>query len=207
MLAPKLSGCQAAASALAMQPLRHRVLFSSVAALLGNAGQANYAAANAALDAAVQLCQQAGLQAGSLQWGPWAGGGMATPAVAASLAAKGVGLVQPISGLQLLGSLMSGGCATAVVAPVVALDWSRMLRTAQQQSQFFAELAPAGAAAASAGAGTMQPAAAAAVPTAAAVLEQVLQLAAGVTGSSMGSSDAFMSAGLDSLGERMLLIS
>ena len=203
VLAPKLNGSLAAAAALALQPMQQQVLFSSVAALLGNAGQANYAAANAALDAAAQLWQQAGVQAVSLQWGPWAGGGMATSAVAASLAAKGVGLVQPHSGMQLLGSLMCGSdSAAAVAAPLVALDWGCMLRPAQQRSPFFAELAPAAAPLAMA-ASEARPSAHSA-PTVAAVQAQVLQLAAGVTGSSMDASDAFMSAGLDSLGEQWL---
>ncbi|HEY0790561.1 MAG TPA: SDR family NAD(P)-dependent oxidoreductase [Chthoniobacterales bacterium] len=82
VLSPKVRGVEALDEATSQQALDCFILFSSTAALWGNAGQGDYAYANAYLDAFAhrrESQRQVGLRSGrtlSLNWPLWADGGM-----------------------------------------------------------------------------------------------------------------------------------
>lgn len=80
VFAPKAAGSTNLSAHATLMPLAALNLFSSVAASLGSGGQANYAAANALLDASATGMQQQGVPGTAVGWGAWAGAGMAAHA-------------------------------------------------------------------------------------------------------------------------------
>jgi acyl transferase domain-containing protein/acyl carrier protein/UDP-glucose 4-epimerase len=94
------------------------VLFSSVAGILGGPGQANYAAANAALDALASYRRAQGLAAHSLAWGLWAQSSDMTGELSetdlARLNRGGFGALSTEEGLALFDAALSLSSAVAV---------------------------------------------------------------------------------------------
>jgi NAD(P)-dependent dehydrogenase (short-subunit alcohol dehydrogenase family)/acyl carrier protein len=99
--------------------LAHFVLFSSISGVIGNAGQANYAAANAALDALAVQRSRSGLAAVSVAWGLWeeesAMTASLTEADKVRLAGAGTLALTAEEGLALLDAALAGA-EPAVVA-------------------------------------------------------------------------------------------
>ncbi|TDO36758.1 type I polyketide synthase [Paractinoplanes brasiliensis] len=105
------------------------VLFSSVTGIVGTPGQANYAAANAVLDALAHHRAARGLTATSLAWGLWdATHGMGARLSEADLARwerAGVRPLNPAQGLALFDAALATG--DPLVVPAV-LEPSRLVR-------------------------------------------------------------------------------
>jgi acyl transferase domain-containing protein/NADPH:quinone reductase-like Zn-dependent oxidoreductase/acyl carrier protein len=101
------------------------VLFSSVSGFLGSAGQGNYAAANAFLDGLAHHRHLSGLPALSVQWGPWAGIGLAAreEGRGARLAAFGLGSLSQDEGRAVLESLLARGESVAAAMRFDADRW------------------------------------------------------------------------------------
>ena len=97
VMAAKASGAWLLHKLTRHMDLEFFVLFSSISALVGNAGQANYVAANTCLDALAHHRRSMGLPATSINWGAIADVGMAADnrAVAAHLARLGIKPIAP----------------------------------------------------------------------------------------------------------------
>jgi acyl transferase domain-containing protein/NAD(P)H-dependent flavin oxidoreductase YrpB (nitropropane dioxygenase family)/NAD(P)-dependent dehydrogenase (short-subunit alcohol dehydrogenase family)/acyl carrier protein len=82
------------------------VMFGSIAAMAGNRGQCDYAAANCALDALGKACSpHVAARVITMHWGPWAPlddglGGMVSPELAHQFAAQGIAMIKPEAGVD-----------------------------------------------------------------------------------------------------------
>ena len=100
------------------------VLFSSAVGVLGSAGQANHAAANAFLDQLAAHRRARGLPGQAIAWGAWSGVGEAEEQrnrIADHLAARGVRWLTPQQGLKAFDQLVSQDPTSGAV---MGVDWA-----------------------------------------------------------------------------------
>jgi acyl transferase domain-containing protein len=100
------------------------VLFSSIASLVGSAGQANYASANGFVAALGRARHACGLPATVIHWGPWAEVGMAsTLRTQHKIARSGLVLLDPQAAIAAMESALARPQPEAVIA---RFDWKRI---------------------------------------------------------------------------------
>jgi acyl transferase domain-containing protein/NAD(P)-dependent dehydrogenase (short-subunit alcohol dehydrogenase family) len=106
----KVKGLENLLAATVSDQLKYLVLFSSVAARMGNRGQADYAMANEVLNkmALNEAVKRPDCKVVAINWGPWEGG-MVTPALKREFERNGIHLIPVEQGVQCLLDEMRAG--------------------------------------------------------------------------------------------------
>ncbi|WP_327271190.1 amino acid adenylation domain-containing protein [Streptomyces sp. NBC_01224] len=143
---PKAVGAYLLHRHLRDEPLDHFVLFASIASLMTTAGQTNYAAGNAFLDALAQHRRALGLPGLSVDWGPWATGMIEELGLVDHyLHSRGMSSLAPDVGMAVLERVIGQDRAQLLVATVV--DWPVFLAWYPSPPSLVAELAATASAA------------------------------------------------------------
>lgn len=127
VISPKADGAWNLHEATLDMNLDFFVCFSSVASVLGSAGQSNYAAANAFLSGFMYERRRQGLHGLSVNWGPWELGMAAELGNrdAERIAARGISAISPAEGFDILEQLI---LHDETEASVLQVSWDKYLR-------------------------------------------------------------------------------
>ena len=140
VLWPKMLGAWHLHRATEHRELDLFLLFSSIVGTMGNAGQANHAAANAFLDQLAAHRRARGLPGQAIAWGAWSGLGEAEEQrerITRQRAAFGGGWFTPQQGLRALDRLVRDDPAAAVV---MAMDWPVFAEAVESRPTLLEEL-------------------------------------------------------------------
>lgn len=114
------------------------IMYSSIASVLGAAGQANHAAANAFMDALAFHRRGEGLPALSISWGAWKDVGAAADRnMDDRVSARGIGMIAPAQGIHALDRLSEKAAPHTTFFPV---QWDVFLKERPSASPFLSRL-------------------------------------------------------------------
>ncbi|QDZ22810.1 polyketide synthase [Chloropicon primus] len=187
-----------------------QLLFSSIASLLGSAGQSNYSAANAYLDTWSSAMESQGGCATSIQWGAWSGGGMALQSSSTSSRLERVGMpaLSGEEGLSVLKSVLyensshrfGSPCVSNAVVSAVPFVWDKFL-AGVGESKVFDNFRKATSVSIESSSSQVPVQRSGKVRfQKEAIISSVGALAASVVGREISAEEPLMEAGLDSLG-------
>jgi len=198
VFAPKAIGAWGLHRLCASAPLDTFVVFSSIMALLGGGGQANYAAANCCLDSLSGCRRLDGASASSVQWGPWAQVGMAAGAIVnRRLQAAGMGLLEPRTARVALEIALK--CLGPSMFCLVPFNWEKYSRAHAQFPPYMSAFAFSTPPVTDT-MFEMAPERESASVAKQLSLEAILEILAVATGSTVDADVPLMQLGLDSLG-------
>ncbi len=106
------------------QPVEWILACSSAASIWGVPGQGSYAAANAVLDQLAWAHQRTGCRMVSVNWGPWAAGGIASPQIQQRLERMGMLALPAREALAALAMYVRGDAQGKQVL-ITRIDWQR----------------------------------------------------------------------------------
>ena len=199
-------------------PVRHQFVYSSVASLIGSAGQSNYAAANGAVDAFVSGLNSSGTNAVSIQWGAWSVGMAANDAVRKASAKSGMMFLEPRDAMDALeevvlrrpaGTRTIGDDIGNGIVSIMSVNWDTVLRGVESVPYMLRDLGTRGRSGRQVSGGPYPAEDASGIVTASSLcsswtLEQIVDRISGIcssiSGSEIGLDDPLMEHGIDSLG-------
>jgi acyl transferase domain-containing protein/NADPH:quinone reductase-like Zn-dependent oxidoreductase/acyl carrier protein len=125
-LGPKLAAAEALDRLTAEDPLHLFLLFSSATTAFGNPGQANYVAANAAIEAIARRRHAEGRPALAVGWGPIADAGLLAREAATAEALERRTGVAPMPAAEALAALPALLAAGVPVVHLARIGWSQL---------------------------------------------------------------------------------
>ncbi|KJK43524.1 hypothetical protein UK23_32885 [Lentzea aerocolonigenes] len=139
VLRPKLVGGWLLHQLFRESDLDFFVLFSSTGSVIASPGQGNYASGNAFLDALASYRRGLGLPGLSIGWGPWSVGMVQQLELEQIYARRGIELITPEVGMQILGRVLQQRLPHLVA---ITVDWATARETSLtgQLPPMFSEL-------------------------------------------------------------------
>lgn len=140
VMAPKILGSWYLGELTEEMDLDFFIMFSSIASMLGSAGQSNHSAANAFLDSFAYYRRARGLTAAAINWGVWSEIGSAA-AIGADRQEKipGLNKITPEHGLKLFDRILNNDVSRI---GAFSIDWKRFEEkvTSNQMLNYVSEL-------------------------------------------------------------------